>query len=218
MHPGRGWTGRVTRLAAATAAAATTAAAVVFAVTASSARDDGPAPDASAGDGSSALLVQGAGPGTSAVTDRVAGGTTSTTPSVLLRSRVTRVAGHLSDVRRERVSQHAHAAVLAVMQAASDEAERPWRGFVRGLRAEARTDAPVLRGSGEPGPVEARAWFSVAAPYGRPVGVTARVAVTLPSDEEGPASLTGRLLLTRHPGGAGPAWQVFGYDLARGTR
>jgi hypothetical protein len=133
-------------------------------------------------------------------------------PRVELRSRVTRVAGQLSDVRRERVARQARATVRDYLEGAFAAADHgPFDRFQAGLRRTARGDERVLASTGTAGQVRvthAAAWFSVAAPGGRPVGVTARLRVEL----AGPSgSLTGRLLLTRSDG----EWQVFGYDLAR---
>ena len=204
MHPGPARTRpgrRVTRLVLVVVAVVITAAAAVLAVTTSSARDTGPAPGTAAG--------TRPGVGTPLLADP--------SSEIRLRSRVTRVAGQLTDVRRDRVARRAHATVLAYLETASG-GDAPWRGAVRGLRREARADAPVLRGTEELGPADARAWLSVAAPHGRAVGVTARLAVTLPPDDGPAVSVTGRLLLTPRAGRGGTAWQVFGYDLARGTR
>ena len=140
------------------------------------------------------------------------------TPRLELRSRVTRVAGQLSDVRRERVARQVRASLVDYLEGAFAGGDHPFRGFVPGLRRSAEADARVLRGTGRPaaggsGTTRAVAWLSVAAPGGRPVGVTARVYVELPDDDSGqPPTLTGRLLLTRQ----GQQWRVFGYDLARG--
>lgn len=148
-------------------------------------------------------------PGSSAV--HVAGADTPA-PAVQLRSGVTRVAGHLSDVRRKQVARQARATVQDYLDGAfAASGHGPFRRFLPGVRRTARADGNVLTEpagparSGTPA-VRAAAWFSVAAPAGRPVGVTARVRVDLPD-----GSLTGRLLLTRADG----RWRVFGYDLAR---
>jgi len=140
-------------------------------------------------------------------------------PHVPLRSRVTRVAGHLSDVRRDRVARQARATVQDYLDGAFTASGRgPFRLFEAGLRRAARADQEVLTRAGGPtgraGGREttvtgAAAWFSVAAPGGRPVGITARLRVDLSA-----GSLTGRLMLTPADG----RWQVFGYDLARGGR
>ena len=132
---------------------------------------------------------------------------------VELRGRVTRVAGHLSDARRERVTRRAGAVVEDYLDAMTAPGDDLPEGFVRELRPAARADDRVL-GPGNDVEVErARAWFSVAAPGGRPVGLTVRLAVDLaPKGGGTPAgTLTGRLFLTRVAGD----WRVFGYDLAR---
>jgi hypothetical protein len=135
------------------------------------------------------------------------------THGLRLRSRVTRVSGHLSDVRRARVAEQARHAVLDYLRGAFTDGGRPFQDFVPALRPAARRDAAVLREAGAE-VTDATAWFSVLASGGRPVGITARVAVELRA-ATGPArSLTGRLLLTEEHG----AWRVFGYDLARGTQ
>jgi hypothetical protein len=132
--------------------------------------------------------------------------------AVQLRSGVTRVAGHLSDVRRREVARQARATVRDYLDGAfAASGHGPFRRFLPGVRRAARADQKVLTEpagrarSGTPA-VRAAAWFSVAAPAGRAVGVTARVRVDLRD-----GSLTGRLLLTR----ADRRWRVFGYDLAR---
>ena len=148
----------------------------------------------------------------STVLVRDASGPGATHP-VLLRSRVTRVAGRLSDVRRDQVARALRATVQDYLDGAFDDA--PGQGWLRrfqaGLRRTARTVGGVLEQpggarAGRTTVVRAAAWFSVVAPAGRPVGATARLRV-----EPATGSLTGRLLLTR----AERRWQVFGYDLAR---
>jgi hypothetical protein len=136
------------------------------------------------------------------------------TPELRLRSRVTRVAGHLSDVRRERVARRAGATVEDYLAGAFAAGGHPFAGFVPGLRRAARSDEAVLRGADAVGVTRAAVWFAVAAPHGRAVGLTARVAVDLPSDSGPASSVTGRLLLTKERG----AWRVFGYDVARSKR
>ena len=132
---------------------------------------------------------------------------------VLVRGRVTRVAGQLSGARRERVARQARAVVEEYLEGAFTDggAKEAFAGFLPGLRRAARADASVLRGTEGTGPVRASVWFSVAAPHGRAVGVTARVAVDLPGSGGERPALTGRLLLTEERG----RWRVFGYDLAR---
>jgi hypothetical protein len=137
----------------------------------------------------------------------------SVAPRVALRSRVTRVAGHLTDVRRDRVARTARATVRDYLDGAFAAAEDgPSGRFLAGLRRAARADEQVLADPDAAAVTRARAWFAVAAPEGRPVGVTARLRVDL-DDGGASASLTGRLLLTRVHG----QWRVFGYDLARST-
>ena len=194
-----GWTGRATRLAGTVA--------VLAGLTACSALDgstrgSGTSLQVDAADPrGSGLVVSGAG---------APGSTSGSTPRLVLRSRVTRVAGHLSDVRRERVARHARASVEDYLERAFVTEDHPFRELVPQLRRAARADAPVLRGAGEVGVIRAAAWFAVAAPHGQPVGLTARIAVDLPAG----SSVTGRLLLTEH----GHTWRVFGYDVARGER
>ena len=136
-------------------------------------------------------------------------------PEPRLRSRVTRVAGELSDVRRERVARQARAVVRGYLDGAFAGQDGPFDGFVAELRRATRADEQVLVGDGETEVVRARAWFAVAAPHGRPVGLTARLAVELADPDRGAAAtaLTGRLLMTRVEG----KWRVFGYDVARST-
>ena len=137
------------------------------------------------------------------------------TPRPRLRSRVTRVAGELSDVRRERVARQARAVVRGYLDGAFAGQDGPFEGFVAELRRATRADEQVLVGDGETEVVRARAWFAVAAPHGRPVGLTARLAVELADPDRGAAAtaLTRRLLMTRVEG----KWRVFGYDVARST-
>jgi hypothetical protein len=192
MDLGPGWTAGATSLS--------TAAAVLVALTACSAPDRGtPASGAAAEPNGSRLVVHEAG-------------AERQDPRLELTSRVTRIAGHLSDVRRERVTRQVREVVADYLQAAFVDGEHPFETFVPGLRRAARADAPVLEGGGEV--VKAAAWFSVAAPGGRAVGVTARLAVDLRADDGTASSVTGRLLLTK----AGATWHVFGYDLARGEQ
>jgi hypothetical protein len=134
-------------------------------------------------------------------------------PRVELKSRVTRVAGHLSAVRRERVERQARATVEDYLQGAFAGGDRPFADFVPALRRQAAADAAVLRSRAADGTTRANAWVAVAAPRGRAVGATARIAVTVP-DGGSTSTLTGRLLLTVE----GSRWRVFGYDLARGDR
>jgi hypothetical protein len=174
-------------------------AALVLVVTGCSAAP-GPTPGASAPDpgASPAVLVHERGEPVAA-------------PRVALRSRVTRIAGHLSDVRREQVARHVRATVRDYLDGAFAAADGgPFSRFQAGLRRAARADEEVLADPEDATVTRARAWFAVAAPEGRPVGVTARLRVDLDAGGA-PASLTGRLLLTRADG----RWQVFGYDLAR---
>ena len=136
-------------------------------------------------------------------------------PGPWLRSRVTRVAGELSDVRRERVARQARATVRGYLDGAFAGEDGRFDGFLGELRRAARADEQVLAGDGRTEVARARAWFAVAAPHGKPVGLTARLAVDLTDPDRGEAvtSLTGRLLMTRAEG----EWQVFGYDVARST-
>ena len=128
----------------------------------------------------------------------------------LLRSRVTRVAGPLTDVRRDRVARRARVVVTGYLEGAFLGTSDPFRAFTGRPRRAARSDAELLAGSGGVELRRAHAWFSVAAPEGRPVGLTARVRVEL-ADGRRAESVTGRLLMTRTEDG----WRVFGYDLAR---
>ena len=131
----------------------------------------------------------------------------------LLRSRVTRVAGPLTDVRRDRVARRARAVVAGYLESAFLRTGDPFRAFTGEARRAARSDGELLTGSRGVELRRAHAWFSVAAPGGRPVGLTARVLVEL-ADGRRAESVTGRLLLTRTADG----WRVFGYDLARSDR
>ena len=192
MDLGPGWTAGATRLAA--------AAAVLVALTACSAHDAATsASGAAAEPDGSRLVVHEAG-------------AVKQDPPLELTSRVTRIAGHLSDVRRERVARQVREVVADYLEAAYADGGHPFKTFVPGLRRAARADAPVLEGDGEV--VKAAAWFSVAAPRGRAVGVTARLAVDLRTDDGTASSVTGRLLLTKE----GAEWLVFGYDLAKGKQ
>ena len=128
----------------------------------------------------------------------------------LLRSRVTRVAGPLADVRRDRVARRARAVVAGYLQGAFLHTGDPFRAFTGRARRAARSDGELLTESRGVELRRAHAWFSVAAPEGRPVGLTARVLVEL-ADGRRAGSVTGRLLMTRTADG----WRVFGYDLAR---
>jgi hypothetical protein len=193
MDLGPPWPPPITRLAA--------PAALLLLVTACSASPDTPpAAGVAQPEGSTAVLVHGSESRDAA-------------PRLVLRSGVTRVAGHLSDVRRERVARRVRATVEAYLDgafAAGDEG--PFDGFQAGLRRAARADERVLVGPAAPAAVtRAAAWLSVAAPEGRPAGVTARLRVDHGGRGGAAATLTGRLLLTRADGD----WQVFGYDLAR---
>ena len=130
--------------------------------------------------------------------------------AAVLRSRVTRVAGRLSDVRRDRVARQARAVVEGFLGGAFGSEGDPLRSFTGDLRRAARSDELVVQPGVEV--THAAAWFAVAAPTGRPVGITARLAVDL-ADGDRTTSVTGRLLLTR----VEREWRVFGYDLARST-
>ena len=168
---------------------------------------------ACSGSGAPAGTGASTGPSASLAQEGAAGEPAGDEAAALaLRTRVTRVAGPLSDERRERVGRQARAVVAAYLEGAFAAGDRPYRAFLPGLRRSARADAAVLRG--EAGPVRATAWFAVAAPHGRAVGVTARLHVELPAGAEPASTLTGRLVLTREDG----QWQVLGYDLARGER
>ncbi len=200
MHLGSGWTVR-TVLAAATGTGAAVVALAGCSGLDSTTSGASPEPSRSAG-----VPVHEAG-------------ATEPTPEVELRTRVTRVAGHLTDVRRERVAREARATVEDYLEGAFAGGERPFSGFLYGVRQAARRDAPVLRGGDGVGVTRAAAWFSIAATHGRPVGVSARLFVELPSSSGGRApTLTGRLLLTRLGGQHEGEWHVFGYDLARGEQ
>jgi hypothetical protein len=199
MDLGPPWTPPIARLAAPVA--------VLLLVTACSASPDTQPPAGGAQpEGSTAVLVHGSDPRDL----RDAG------PRLVLRSRVTRVAGHLSDVRRERVARRARATVEAYVDGAFAAGEDgPFARFQAGLRRAARADERVLAGPAVPAAVtQATAWLSVAAPEGRPAGVTARLRVDHGERGGAVADLTGRLLLTRADGD----WQVFGYDLVRSGR
>ncbi len=137
------------------------------------------------------------------------------TPRPRLRSRVTRVAGELSDVRRERVARQARRTVRGYLDGAFAGEDGRFDGFLGELRRAIGADEQVLAGDGQTEVARARVWFAVAAPHGKPAGLTARLAVELTDPDRGEAvtSLTGRLLMTRAEG----EWQVFGYDVARST-
>ena len=136
----------------------------------------------------------------------------ATGSGVELHSRITRIAGHLSDVRRERVTRRAGSVVAGYLDGAldgtPDRKGHALADFTAAAGRAARADGQVLRPRRPVEVTRARAWFAVAAPHGRPVGLTARLSV---EGEEGTPVLTGRLLMTEVDG----AWQVFGYDLAR---
>jgi hypothetical protein len=181
---------------------AATAAAVVLLTSCSAAPAGTPGAVVPEAAGSEAVLVNDTGGRAAA-------------PRVELRSRVTRIAGHLSAVRRERVARQARATVQDYLEAAfTDSGAPPFQGFQPGLRKAARADERVLVGARHTTLTRARAWFAVAAPHGRPVGVTARLRVDVASMARHARALTGRLLLTWSDG----RWQVFGYDLARDAR
>src|SRR3712207_4900935 len=107
-----------------------TGAALLLVAACSAAPETTPAARVPAAGGSAAVLVHDvdADPGTRPA----------------LRSRITRIAGELSDVRRERVARQARAAVQDYLEAAfTDDGRRPFRRFQPGLRGAARADRRV---------------------------------------------------------------------------
>lgn len=142
-----------------------------------------------------------------------------------VRTRVTRVAGALSDTRRRQLSRSARTLVTDYVEAAyldgNDDGNAVLPGFTLAARRLARRDLDVLSAAGFPGADSVRArsarpaqvYVAAVAANGRAVGATARVSIHLAVTRDGataPARLRGRLLLTPTDRG----WRIFGYDLA----
>ncbi len=97
-----------------------------------------------------------------------------------------------------------------------------WPGFTAGARAQARQDAALTSnqavGSAIDGvePERKDVKLDVVALHQRAIGVTARVSLRFATTGDQPATVgvTGRVYLTPTKSG----WQVFGYDLTKGSR
>jgi len=138
-----------------------------------------------------------------------------------LETAVARVAGKLSQARRERVARKAGAVVEDYLQAAflAGPPQGAFDSFTSGARKQARHDRRLLTAAGlrsaEPvTATHAAAYLSVLAPRGRVVGATARLEADLRVERRGEprtVRLRGRLMLTPTAKG----WRIFGYDLSR---
>ena len=160
------------------------------------------------------------------------GSPTSTAPAQTLRSsevglqtRVTRVAGRLSEKRRTQVAK----GIGRVVEAHLGEAylrEYPMRGpgaaftdFTPGARSQARRDQGLLTGRGLKGAESvsvshAAAYVALLAPGRHVVGATVRLEVDLRTETAvgvEKVRVRGRMMLTPTKKG----WRVFGYDLTR---
>lgn len=143
----------------------------------------------------------------------VTGTTVGTERSVVVRTRVTRVAGRVPAAARVQLVARVDRIVTGYVEGLVDGSADPYAHFTPGARRlAAASDRPRLPARLRAGP--ASAYLAVLAPQGRILGVTARFRVPLlPDRDAGPrravADLSGRLLLTPTQGG----WRVFGYDV-----
>jgi len=133
---------------------------------------------------------------------------------MVVKTRVTRVAGRVPAAAREQLVARADRIVTGYLEGLVEGSGDPYQHFTPGARR--------LAGESDPPRVHERlraaraaAYLAVLAPDGRLLGATARFRVLLvPELDGGPrrrpvAQLAGRLLLT--PTQAG--WRVFGYDV-----
>ena len=156
---------------------------------------------------------------------------TATPRPVATKVSVVDVAGRLPKDARERVQRHVGKVVDSWFDAAYVGGRYPRRdfsdafpGFTAGARTQARHDRTLMSnaglGSRITGVTATRRWvfLDVLAPHHRAAAVTARFrldfrATGRTAKDSAAVEVRGRLFLAPGPHG----WQVFGYDVARGT-
>lgn len=168
--------------------------------------------------------------------DEPSGGGTGSQPEASAPAVETQVSfgeitGKLGRPAREELASDVRSVVDGWLDAAYVGGDYPrsdfsdsWPGFTRGARADATGDADLMSNSDVGAdidgvePIGRAVRIDALAVKRRPVGVTAHVILKF--DTTGGRAervkVAGRLYLTQDPAGGG-SWQVFGYDMTKGT-
>lgn len=158
-----------------------------------------------------------------------AASTTPAEPDVVTQVSLGKVTGRLAPADGDRLADEVGDVVDGWVRAAYLDGTYPrrdfagsWPGFSRGAQELAHRDRALMSNEDlgdridgvDPHKVVVR--LDVLAVKQRPVGVTARVYVgfSTTGEVERQVRVKGRLFLTRDNGGD---WQVFGYDVTKGT-